>query len=368
MNGDAARAAPAAAIERPGGEGAGGAEENPPGKPSYSHPLIQDLFLNPTRWSIWPAVAALWWLLSTGARDNWRRDTRTPFGNWLLSNYARSGRGIVYRSTPSLTFSGSEISDVAMTSRGILLTLEAPGLAGHGSLLPSSDIERIVDDHRRGGALSTWLDAPVDRFMQAAVMARARSQAAFSLATGGRIGAIDSATVLAGRPSLFLAAGSGAAGSAPRQDRDEATGLAALFFGPVSAVGLTDLLHAYTGLPVRVTEFAGAEVPILRPARVGGGFGSMLGTSCNLPDAGIEIVVEGGDRPEGPPWAKEARRRESLYLLARCYIGSPSPIARIALRLDAGRVPPAALDGSTALGGLAVLGQSDGPVTLPLAA
>ena len=345
MNGDSARAAALAAPAD--SAAAGGAAENRSGNAGHTHPLIQDLFLHPTRWSIWPAIAALW---------------------WLLSNRASNNRRIVYRSTPTLTFSSSEITDVALSSGGVILTLEALGLAGHGSLLPTSDIERIVDDHRRGGALSMWLDAPVDRFIQAAVMARSRYQAAFSLATGGRIGAIDSAAELAGRPAPLLGTQSGRIADSPEWEPREAIGLTALFFGPVSAVGLTDLLHAYTDLPVRVREFAGDDIPILRPARVGGMFGSMLGTACKLADAGIEIVIEGGGRPDGPPWAKDARRRESLYLLARCYIGSPSPAARIALRLDAGNAHPAALDGDTALGGLAVLGQSGGPVRLPLAA
>ena len=95
----------------------------------------------------------------------------------------------------------------------------------------------------------------------------------------------------------------------------------------------------------------------------------MLGTRCTLADAGIEIVIEGGGDPQGPAWAGDARRRESLYLFARCYIGSPAPIVRIELRLEAAdSAPPATLDGGAALGGLAVLGRSEGPVTLPLAA
>ena len=362
MSGDAARTAPPAAAE---GAAAAG---NRPRYAGYSHPLIRDLFLHPTRWSIWPAVAALRWLFTTRATQDRQAGEQTSDGRRPASTARRMDQGVLYRSTPSLTFSSSEITDVAMSSRGVILTLEAPGLAGDGSLLPSSDIERIVDDHRRGGALSVWLDGPCDLFMQAAEAARFRCHAAFSLATGGRIGALDSADNLVGRPAALLGSGGGRADSAPLREPEDVTGIAALFLGPVSAVGLTDLLHAFTELPVRVREFAGAEVPVLRPARVGGMFGAMLGTRCTLADAGIEIVVEGDGDPQGPAWAGDARRRESLYRFARSYIGSPSPIVRIELRLDAHNVPPAVLDGSTALGGLALLGRSEGPVTLPLAA
>ena len=213
MNGDAARAAPSTAAERPAEAG------NRPRYAGYSHPLIRDLFLHPTRWAIWPAVAALRWLFTTRATPDRQAGEQTSAAGRPASAARRRDQGVVYRSTPSLTFSASEITDVAMSSRGVVLTLEAPGLAGDGSLLPSSDIERIVDDHRHGGALSMWLDGPCDVFMQAAEAARFRCHAAFSLATGGRIGALDSADNLVGRPAALLGSGAGRPGSAPLRNR-----------------------------------------------------------------------------------------------------------------------------------------------------
>ena len=292
MSSQLPKAAPTAAMERSGdvsakrlptaGAVARDVAEERRRLSASAHPLIQDLLLEPTGWSIWPAVAALRWLLARGTRRS---------------------RGIVYRSTPSLTFAGAEITDVAVTSTSVVLSLEAPGLARPASLMPSSDIQRILNDYRQGGALSMWLDAPTDRFMQAAEAARSWYQAGFSLATGGRVAALDNAANLAGRSAPLAADDDGRISSFLRRKPDGAIGLAGLFFGPVSAVGLTDLLRAFTGLPVRVREFAGAEIAILRPARVGGPFGAMLGTSCNLAAAGIEILVEGDGDPDAPPRA-----------------------------------------------------------------
>ena len=109
--------------------------------------------------------------------------------------------------------------------------------------------------------------------------------------------------------------------------------LAGLFLGPVSAAGLRGIFGALTGLTVRTNEFTGAEIDIARPARIGESMGLMLGTSCRLPAAGVEIHIEGSNRPEAQAWAREATRRASLHLLATAYIGAPSPSARLYLWL-----------------------------------
>ena len=128
-----------------------------------THPLAREVLFNPSEWSIWPAVAVLRWMLRT------RRES-----------------SIVYRSHPSLTFAASEIKDVAFNANGVELTLSAPGLAAPGTILPTSDIARIVADARApgGGALALWLDGPGDLFMQLVETSRARHSDAFALATG----------------------------------------------------------------------------------------------------------------------------------------------------------------------------------------
>ena len=134
----------------------------------------------------------------------------------------------------------------------------------------------------------------------------------------------------------------------------------------MSAAGLAGLVRAVTGLPARVVEFAGAVVEIGDPARIGAPLGAMLGARCRMPAAGVEVRVDGGSVAAAQEWARDAERRRSLHLLASAYVGGPSPAVGIALSLDAGNAPPAALDGRSALGGLAVLGPVEERVELPL--
>lgn len=204
-----------------------------------SHPLVQDLMLNPTRWRIWPAVAVLRWLQRKTGRE----------GGWL-----------VYRSHPSLGFAGSEVADVAIEEGHLELTLNAPGLAAAGSPLPASDISRIIADKRNGGALSTWLDGPLDRFMQALEAAQAQTNAPFALMTGGRIEAHMLVADVVGRSATLTAGPEGALYDSRQREPEGAVGLAGLFFGPISASGLAGLFRAFTGLAVRVEEFAGADI------------------------------------------------------------------------------------------------------------
>lgn len=316
------------------------------------HPLIREILLDPSRWRIWPAVAVL---------------------RWLLRRTSRAAMRMVYRSRPALRFPTAEVDDVAIEPQGVELTLTAPGVAAHGSPLPSSDIARIIADARQGGGLGQWLDAMGDRFMHVVETAQARHNAGFAVATGGQVEAQTSVAEITGRSMPLGAFAGGVLAPASRGlDGDYASlgalGLAAMFYGPPSASGLAQAVSAFTGLPVHVEEFAGAEVAVLRPARLGAPIGAMLGSSCMLPAAGINVVIEGGREPRAQEWARDARRRASLGYLARTYIGSASPQARIFLTLEVGNAPPAALDVYTALGGLAVLGEANETIRLPLAA
>lgn len=310
---------------------------------SLTHPLILDLLLEPANWQIWPAVAALRWML--------RQRGKTT--------------DVIYRCKPSLRFASSEIVDVALTGEGVVLTLEAPGIAGPGSLLPTSDIARIIEDDLTGGGLGRWLDGPTDRFMHAVEVAKGQYQAAFALATGGKIAALDSIASLVGRSAPLSSRGDGRLSDTWREEPEGAVGLAGLFVGPVSAAGLAELFQAFTRLPVEVRENAGAEVTVLHPATVGGTFNAMLGTTCRMDAAGIEVTLDGGDCPTNQAWAREPSRRRALYLLAQSYIGSSNPAVRIILRLERENVPPATL-GEAAFGGLALLGEANEAVFLPL--
>ena len=310
-----------------------------------AHPLIQDLMLEPNRWRLWPAVAAL---------------------RWLLRQADKKAQRLVYRSRPTLNFPTAEVEDIAIGTEGVDLVLSAPGLAAAGSVLPTSDIARLAEDSRQGGALSKWLDAPGDRFMQVVEANHARYSAAFSLATGGQIEALRIIANVAGRSAPLLAARSGELDETWNREPVGAVGLAGMFMGPITAVGLSETFHGFTSLPVEIREFTGAEVIVLHPVRVGGSFGAMLGSTCHLPAAGVEIVIDGGSRPEARFWAWDPKRRRSLHLLAASYVGSITPSIKVILLLDPGNAPPAALDGNAAFGGLAILGNATETVRIPI--
>ena len=310
-----------------------------------THPLVRDIMLNPRRWRIWPATAVL---------------------RWLQRRMKSGARRIVFRSSPSLGFPASEVDDLHLGRDTIGLVLNAPGLAAPGSPLPSSDIVRIAADYRSQGPLSMWLDGPGDRFMHVVELAQLQTNPAYALMTGEHVQAFALVADIVGR-SAPLSAARGGRLSAPAEDEPEgAVGLASLFTGPVSAAGLAGLFRAVTGLPARVVEFAGAMVDIGEPARVGAPLGAMLGARCRMPAAGVEVRVDGGSVPAAQEWARDAERRRSLHLLASAYVGGPSPAVGIVLSLDAGNAPPAALDGRSALGGLAVLGPVEERVELPI--
>lgn len=321
------------------------AEEPPKEKMDVSHPLAQDIILNPTKWLIWPAVAVLRWLLRRAAKD---------------------ARRIIYRSEPSLNFPTSEINDIAVDADGIELILNAPGLAVAGSALPLADIERIIKDKRNGGALANFLDGIGDRLMHVVESSQARTNAAFSLAIGGHIEFLSLTANLTGR-SAPLTAFSGGELSTDRQSVPEgATGLTSMYVGPISAARMEDLFYAVTSFPAKVREFTGAEILVLAPARLGSKMGAMLGLTCNQPEAGVEVVINGGSDPEAVEWAANPVRRKSLHLLADSFVGSPCPEVSLFLLLSVDNVPLAGLDGKATLGGLAVLGKPQIPVFIPL--
>ncbi len=312
-----------------------------------AHPLAQDLLLHPHRWRLWSAVAIL---------------------RWVLRGASSALRGLMYRSRPTLRFSGAEIEDVAFEEGRVDLILSAPGLVATGTSLPSSDVARIVRDSRPPGrgALAAWLDGPGDRFMQALEIAEARNNAAFALATGGRIEALRLVAELVGRSAPLEAVPGGVLSIPSAAEPDGAIGLAGLFVGPVSAAGLATLVSAFTGLPATVEEFSGARVTVLRPSRVGAHIGRILGASCELPAAGVAVVIDGGEETRAQEWGWSAVRRRSLFLLCQSYIGGLSHSVRIYLELAATNAPPAILGGPAAFGGLAVLGPAAHPVRLPL--
>ena len=317
--------------------------ETPDAADPTGHPLVQDLVLNPGRWRIWPAVAVLRWLQR-------RMRSATP--------------RLVFRSRPSLGFAGSEVHDIQLRAEHFDLVLNAPGLAASGSALPAADIARVVADYLGGGALAAWLDGPGDRFMHLLEDAQLRNSPAYALMAGDHVEMLTLAADVVGRSAPLTAAAGGEL-RAPGDDQPSgALAFSGAFLGTASA--LRALFRAFTGLATDVEEFAGGTVSVARPARVGLAFGRMLGSSCELPSAGIAIHIRGGGDPAAPAWARDPRRRRSLHLLAESYIGGPSPEARVYLWLDPDNAPRAALDGATALGGLAVLGRGSQPVRLPI--
>lgn len=314
--------------------------------PDMSHPLAQEIILDPFKWRIWPAVAVLRWLLRKATRD---------------------ARRIVYRSEPSLSFSPSEINDIAVDADGIELILNSPGIAAPGSPLPPSDIERIIADKRRGGAIANWLDGPGDRFMHALETAQARNNVAFALAVGARVEPLETTADLVGY-SAPLTAQSGGQLSVDRTKTPEgAVGLTSMYLGleQISAKGLENLFKAFTELPTRVKEFTGKEIPVVKPARLGGEPQNILGAACTQVEAGIEIILEGGSNPEALKWASDVTRRNSLRLLASSYIGTPLPRPTIFLLLNPDNIPSATLDGGCTLGCVSVLGKPQRPMFVP---
>ena len=250
------------------------------------------------------------------------------------------------------------------------IVLTAPGLASHGSALPMVDIARIVADTNApgGGALSKWLDGPLDGFMQVLEAARIRHNGSFALASGlPETEAHRWVAEIAGSSAPLARDRGGRLANSFRRRPDGALGLASPFVGTPSAAGLAAAVAGYSGLPTHVDEFTGASVRIQRPVQMGGPLLRMLGRRCDLPAAGVDVVVDGGDRPEGATLAERQVRRAALRDLCAAYIGSPSIQARLFVELEPEVIEPAQL-GRAELGGLAVLGRPASRLRIPLAA
>ena len=181
----------------------------------------------------------------------------------------------------------------------------------------------------------------------------------------GRIEALATVAELAGRSAPLAARQGGLLSTTFDTEPEGAIGLGALFVGTISAVGLETLVVGFTELPARVEEFTGGRAEVASSARLGSPAGRMLGAACELPAAGVSVFVQGGSVPTAPSLAQGAGRRRSLLSLCRAYVGTPCPEVSMYLELNADNAPPAKL-GVAALGGLAILGQAEAPVCLPL--
>ena len=312
---------------------------------AIGHPLVKSLIRDPEHWRLWPAVAVL---------------------RWMERKLLSKGRGLTYRSHPALCFAGSEISDIRFMPEHVAIVLNAVGLACAGSPLPTSEIARIIADTRNDGALNEWLDGICDRFMHALERMQSQCHSAFAIATGGTIEAHALVAELAGRTTPLNATPDGTIFHGPDPVPEGAVGLAGMFVGVPSARGIEALFAAFTGLDVRAREFAGAEMDVARPARLGGKIGKLLGRRCRPPEAGVEVHLEGGRDDDARKWVCDRTRRQSLHTLAMTYVGSGTPAVRFVLWLDPECVPEGRLDGTLALGGMAVLGSATKRIALPI--
>ncbi|MXY52867.1 MAG: type VI secretion system baseplate subunit TssG [Gammaproteobacteria bacterium] len=309
------------------------------------HSLTRDFLLDPSGWPIWPAVAMLRRIMR-----------RTPSANRL-----------VYRSKPSLSFSTTEVVDVGVDDDSFSLVLASPGLAAPGSALPLSDVARIVNDMDRpgGGAISYWMDGLVDRLMQAVEVAESRTNAAFALATGGRLEVLDNVLEIAGHSAPLR---TGADGVLREQSSAGAPvpGLARMFIGEATAAGLQSLVAGYTELDVVVEEFVPVDMSVARPQRIGAAMDrSPIGREGEVA-AGVNVILDGTAAAEAAQWVREPDRAAALSLLCASYVGAAAPRIFLFVDLAPEHIPPAALDGGTAFGRAALLGSADDVVRVPL--
>ena len=325
---------PAAAVPASSVSRAGLPEK---GKAALRHPLVQDLLLNPTRWRLWPAMAIL---------------------RWLQRQMRKNSIRIVYRTRPTLSFPASEIADIYFVRPNELqIVVNALGLANAGSALPSADIARIIADYRSGGALSLWLDMVADRMLHAAETSVARSVSPFACAMGGFPEADSVLPSLVGHDGVLAESRPDGLSLSRRAGARRLTALGALFLGVPTAHGLARAFEGFTSLHARVIEFTGAPLDVSRPARLGAGFGRVLGSRRIVAEAGVTVRLNDGPTCEDAvAWASDPVRIRSLYELARTYIGdaSPEPSIELVVRID--ELSPLAPGARNALlGGCAML-------------
>ncbi len=325
---------PAAAVPASSVSRAGLPEK---GKAALRHPLVQDLLLNPTRWRLWPAMAIL---------------------RWLQRQMRKNRIRVVYRTRPTLSFPASEIADIYFVRPNELqIVVNALGLANAGSALPSADIARIIADYRSGGALSLWLDMVADRMLHAAETSVARSVSPFACAMGGFPEAVSVLPSLVGHDGVLAESRPDGLSPSLAAGARRLTALGALFLGVPTAHGLARAFEGFTSLHARVIEFTGAPLDVSRPARLGAGFGRVLGSRRIVAEAGVTVRLNDGPTCEDAvAWASDPVQIRSLYELARTYIGdaSPEPSIELVVRID--ELSPLAPGARNALlGGCAML-------------
>ena len=325
---------PAAAV--PASE-ASRSESSQEGKAALRHPLVQDLLLNPTRWRLWPAMAIL---------------------RWLQRQMRKNRIRVVYRTRPTLSFPASEIADIYFVRPNELqIVVNALGLANAGSALPSADIARIIADYRSGGALASWLDMVADRMLHAAETSVARSVSPFACAMGGFPEADSVLPSLVGHDGVLSESRPDGLSLTRRAGARRLTALGALFVGIPTAHGLARAFEGFTSLHARVIEFTGAPLDVARPARLGAGFGRVLGSRRIVAEGGVTVRLNDGPACEDAvAWASDPVRIRSLYELARTYIGDASPKPSIELVVRTDELSPVAPGARNALlGGCAML-------------
>ena len=324
-----AAAVPASSAARPG--------VPKEGKAALRHPLVQDLLLNPTRWRLWPAMAIL---------------------RWLQRQMRKNRIRVVYRTRPTLSFPASEIADIYFVRPDELqIVVNALGLANAGSALPSADIARIIADYRSGGALATWLDMVADRLLHAAEASVAQSVSPFACAMGGFPEADSVLPSLVGHDGVLAESRPDGLSLSRRAGARRLTALGALFLGVPTAHGLARAFEGFTSLHARVIEFTGAPLDVSHPARLGAGFGRVLGSRRIVAEAGVTVRLNDGPTCEDAvAWASDPVRIRSLYELARTYIGDASPEPSIELAVRTDELSPLAPGARNALlGGCAML-------------
>lgn len=301
------------------------------------HPLVQDLMLNPTRWRLWPAMAII---------------------RWLQRQMRRNRIRIVYRTRPTLSFPASEIADIHFVRPGDLqVVVNALGLANAGSALPCADVARVIADHRSDGGLALWLDMVADRMLHAAEASVAQSVSPFACAMGGFPEADTVLPSLVGHDGAVSESRSDGLLRSRRAGARRLNALGALFLGVPTAHGLARAFEGFTSLHARVVEFTGASLDVARPARLGAGFGRVLGSRRIVPEAGVTVRLNDGPTCEDAvAWASDPVRIRSLYELARAYIGDASPEPSIELVVRTDELSPLAPGSRNALlGGCAML-------------
>ena len=312
-------------------------ESSEEGKAALRHPLVQDLLLNPTRWRLWPAMAII---------------------RWLQRQMRKNSIRIVYRTRPTLSFPASEIADIYFVRPNELqIVVNALGLANAGSALPSADVARIIADYRSGGALASWLDMVADRMLHAAETSVAQSVSPFACAMGGFPEADSVLPSLVGHDGVLAESRPDGLSLSRRAGARRLTALGALFLGVPTAHGLARAFEGFTSLHARVIEFTGAPLDVSRPARLGAGFGRVLGSRRIVAEAGVTVRLNDGPTCEDAvAWASDPVRIRSLYELARTYIGDASPEPSIELVVRTDELSPLAPGARNALlGGCAML-------------